>query len=343
VPSRHAASQPVTGAGPGCPGNASERGPRCRGNLTDGTLIDPTSPDPTIDDDLAPEGDLTPDGNGALTPDGDDDGDITRDGNDDGQPGDVVVPPWNPRPWVSEDDLDGYVTPSQRFVDKAKRLLGIVVALALIVPAGAGLIDEWLFNRASSSVIEELREDPIDGALIDAVLLVTVARCDGSAGTGTAFAAQVDGRTLLLTNRHVVDGAGSIGLRTLAGDGGPQVTSTALSMSQDIAVLYVSDDRALPPALRIATRDPRAGTPVRTVGFPLALPFTTAGAVAEPGSRMLLDLQIDPGASGSPVVNDLGQVVGQVYARTDDDRGVATSAVALLDGLDRLAPQDLGC
>lgn len=242
-------------------------------------------------------------------------------------------------------DLDGYLTPTRRFLERAKGVLGVVLALALVVPLGAGLLRVLVFDRAGDRVVEELAGDDLDAALAESVLLVGGTSCDGTgAVTGTAFALQVDGRDLLVTNRHVVDSVTSVGVRPLAGGPGPRVASWQLSNVADVAVLELEDPDALPPTLPLAEDDPAVGDRVRTVGFPSGMPFTTAGEVARVGpGRVELDMRVDPGASGSPVVDRQGVVVAQVFGRTESGRGVGTPAGILRTALDDLGAARSDC
>lgn len=244
------------------------------------------------------------------------------------------------------DDLDGYLTPMTRFLERAKGGLGVLLALALVVPLGAGLLQVLVFDRAGDRVVDELTAADLDAALARSVLLVGGTTCaGGGAVNGTAFAVTVDGRDLLLTNAHVVDDVGSLGVRPLDGGPGDAVASWRLSRTADVAVLEMADPTELPPALALADQPPEVGDAVRTVGFPSGLPFTAAGEVADVGtSRMELAVQVDPGASGSPVLDaTTGAVVGQVYGRTGEGRGVATPVGTLRAALDDLADARSGC
>lgn len=244
-----------------------------------------------------------------------------------------------------EDDLDGYLTPMRRFLERAKGGLGVVLALALVVPLGAGLLQVLVFDRAGDRVVDELTAADLDAALATSVLLVGGSTCDGAgAVTGTAFAVTVDGRDLLLTNAHVVDRVRTLGVRPL--DGGPGVAVAAWRPSRvaDVALLELQDPQDLPRTLVLADTGPERGDPIRTVGFPSGLPFTAAGEVAAVGgSRVELDVRVEPGASGSPVLDATGAVVAQVYARTTGGRGVATPAGTVRTALDDLADARTGC
>ncbi len=236
-----------------------------------------------------------------------------------------------------EDDLDGYETGMTRLVRRTAPWIAGALAIALLVPAVGGLLDELVFRRDRTTV-----EGSADG-LADAVYLVRAVGCDGRARSGSAFVASVDGRRVLVTNRHVVVDSRVVSVRPLAGTAALEVVGLRVSLEQDVAVIDVTDPEALPTPLRLGTR-PRDGDPVRLIGFPAARPFTTAGVVAEVTlDRVLLDLRVDPGASGSPIVDRDGAVVAQVYAQTEDGLGVATAAGAVARSLRDAEPAALGC
>lgn len=251
--------------------------------------------------------------------------------------------------WLDEDERDeelqGFETPMTRFMDWAKGGLGLLLAAALVIPLGAGLLQWLVFDRAGDRVVDELAASDLDAALAESVLLVGGSRCTGGgAVTGTAFAAEVDGRRVLLTNAHVVADVADLGVRPLDGGPGLPVVSWQPSRSADVAVLELADPGDLPPTLPVATDGPAVGDEIRTVGFPGGMPFTTAGPVAEVDGRgALLDVRVSGGASGSPVLDARGAVVGQVYARTDGGRGVATPAGTLRAALDDLVDARSGC
>ncbi|MEX1162593.1 MAG: serine protease [Nitriliruptor sp.] len=249
----------------------------------------------------------------------------------------AIVPPVPGE--APEDDLEGFSSPLSRLVASARTWLVIVVVIAMVVPAVAFLGDEWSFRRSAGEVVATLDGERSGAAAADTVLLVRSLGCSGRAGTGTAFVVQTDRGPALLTNRHVVEDARTVGVRALDGSTEVQVTGVRLSGTADVAVLEVADPSGLPPALSLQRGLPSTGQEVRLVGFPAATPFTAAGTVdvAEP-QRLLLDLEVAPGASGSPVVASDGQVVGQVHAIASDGRGVATPTGRLLSAIDDARP-----
>jgi S1-C subfamily serine protease len=231
------------------------------------------------------------------------------------------------------DELEELARRRSRRLVPVFRVLALLVAAAMLLPAGIWLVDELEFRRASDAVVETL-EGALSGSdVADTVLLVRSVGCvPGTSSSGSAFVVETGDGPALVTNRHVVDEASQVGLRTLDGASSLQVVGVRVSDEADVAVLEVASPQDLPPPLAVRTSRPPVGSEVRLVGFPAARPLTTAGTVARATeTRLLLDLQVEPGASGSPVVDDDGHVVGQVFAVTADGQGLATPAGLLLE------------
>lgn len=237
------------------------------------------------------------------------------------------------------EDLEDYDTAMSRLVARSRGWLALFVAVLLVVPLGGWLLEELAFQRSGDEVGGELGA----GDLADSVFLVRTGRCDGTSGSGSGFVTRRDGEAVVVTNRHVVEDGRVIGLRRITGGPALEVTAYRLSDTADVAVLEVADPAELPAALPFG--DPvDEGAPVRIVGFPAARPFTTSGAVerADPG-RLLVDVRTDPGASGSPLVDSDGRVVGQVFARSEEGFGVATPVGALSEAIASARAVEPGC
>lgn len=227
---------------------------------------------------------------------------------------------------LPSDDLHGYRTTTMRVVARLRLALGLVVAVAMLIPAGGWVVDRLAIRAASDAVIDALGED---ADLAASFRLVRSVDCVGRATSGSAFALEVAGRPVLVTNRHVVDQARSTVVQPLDAGSATQVTGVRLAAIADVAVLEVADD-AIPPPLRSG---PAAGVgqSVISVGFPGGRPTFREGRVDRAEvERLVLGLEVAGGASGSPVLDEQGRVVGQVFARTSDGRGLATP-VALLE------------
>lgn len=238
------------------------------------------------------------------------------------------------------DSLEGAQTSMSRFLGRGRWIVALVLAIALAFPVGGLLLDELAFRGSGDAVEAELGDSAF---LADAVLLVRSIDCGGLVSTGSAFAVEIDGEVVLVTNRHVVDGARTSGVRPL--DGGPsvRVANHRLSDVADVAVLELDDPDQIPEPLPVgAAAD--IGDEVRIIGFPGGRAATTTGPVSVArADRMVLDLQVDAGASGSPVLDADGNVVGQVFARTSAGEGVATPLPRLLEAATQADPSDQSC
>jgi len=221
-----------------------------------------------------------------------------------------------------------------RVFGRLRPVLGILVALAMLIPAGGWVLDRLAVRTAGGAVQEALGEDAV---ITDSLLLVRSVDCLGRSSSGSAFSLDLDGSSVVVTNRHVVDAARSTVVQPLEAGPGTQVREVLLSATADVAVL-VLDDEAAPPALPTG---PAAslGQPILTVGFPGAMPTLREGSAdrVEPG-RLLLALEIGAGASGSPVLDQQGRVIGQVFARTQDGRGVATPITDVVAAVEAATP-----
>ena len=236
------------------------------------------------------------------------------------------------------DDLAGFEPTLTRVFARLRPILGVVVVLALLVPAVGWAIDRLVVRSAGDAVLESLGGD---ADIADSLRLVRSVDCLGQSRSGSAFGLEVDGFATVVTNRHVVDNARSTIVQPLDGGPGEQVRAVLLSTTADVAVL-VLDPAAVPPPLPVGTAV-SLGQSIITVGFPGARPAFREGRVdrIEP-ARLLLALQVGAGASGSPVLDDEAGVVGQVFARTADGRGVATPVDLLLAAIEDAVPAP-GC
>lgn len=209
-----------------------------------------------------------------------------------------------------------------RVLARARPLLGAVLVLVALVPV-AGSLAEREHLASGGEAITELAT--AEAALTDGVMLIKSAACGENTRCGTAFAAEIDGERVLLTNRHVVEEGCTTTAQRWAGGTDLPVREVRLATAADVAVL-VLDDGATPTPLPVnAGTQLQPGQPIRVVGFPAAAPTVLAGHVERiEEQRLLLAIDAGQGASGSPVVDANGMVVGQLYARSPDECCIAT-------------------
>jgi serine protease Do len=176
------------------------------------------------------------------------------------------------------------------------------------------------------------------------------------AGTGSGFIYDASG--LVLTNRHVVDGADRVVVRL--SDGREfNATTVGADANTDVAVLRldVPDGGDLPVLALADADDIGVGEWVLAVGSPMGLDFSvTAGIVSAKGRSIGIlardggapleafiqtDAAINPGNSGGPLVDLDGRVVGINTAIQSSTGVFAGYGFAVPIGVARKVAQDL--
>ena len=137
--------------------------------------------------------------------------------------------------------------------------------------------------------------------------------------TGSGFAIDA---TTLITNRHVVSDSADLQVSTYDGRD-IDVTAASTASLADLAVVRTAAE--LPSYPELAETDPVRGDEVTVVGYPQggALTVTSGrviGATTDPlnltlGEVLVTDAPVEPGSSGSAVLDAEGRVVGVVYAK----------------------------
>jgi S1-C subfamily serine protease len=132
-------------------------------------------------------------------------------------------------------------------------------------------------------------------------------------GTGSAWVAlSSSGRSLLVTNAHVVEGSTSVEVRqgelTFTG------RVTERHSEPDLAVIEVMQPL---PALTRAPKPAGVGEAVLAVGSPLGLGVSVSAGIvsAVREGRVQFSAPVSPGSSGGPVVDSRGRVVGVTVAK----------------------------
>ena len=135
-------------------------------------------------------------------------------------------------------------------------------------------------------------------------------------GMGTGFV--IDANGLIVTNRHVVEGASEV---TVTLSNGTNLAATVLSKAiVDIALLRVEPDAPLPVVKWGDSNILRQGQPVFVIGNPLGYSSSVTGGIISALERDIrttpyddyiqTDAPINQGNSGGPLFNLAGEVVG---------------------------------
>jgi hypothetical protein len=250
-----------------------------------------------------------------------------------------------------------------------------VRTLAMILPPPTEIavgLGGWLDTTGLPDVFvgfEPLPAPPVDrpkdpaaraiaAAAEASTIKVTAATC-GLASVGTGF---VVSPSYVLTNAHVVAGAGTRGVRVLVRGQVLDAVPVLFDPSLDVALLHVEGLRVT--ALRFAAQDPGRGALGATLGYPgggalTIVPAAVADRYEATGRdiygtqrvrREILELraEIDRGDSGGPLILQDGSVGGVVFAeaRTDPEVGYALTPTAVWNrirpGIGRTAATDTG-
>ena len=165
------------------------------------------------------------------------------------------------------------------------------------------------FKVEDLNVPNNLSGDPLEAAV------------EGEA-TSTAFAVSSDG--YLLTCAHCVNGAETI--RIVSGEKSWTAKVVDLNVDRDLAILKM-DASGLPTVSLGKDVKVELAQDVRAVGFPLSDVLgdsvkisrgSIAGFIKQGfGESMQIDVAVNPGNSGGPLVDENGSVIGVVNAKLD--------------------------
>lgn len=168
--------------------------------------------------------------------------------------------------------------------------------------------------------------------------------------TGTGFA--VDAHTLV-TNRHVIEDTTELQVTTYDGRI-IEVTAASATTVADLAI--ITTEESMGAHAELAQQDPVEGDAITVTGYPNGGKLTTvSGVVLGPtpdplgaalGSVLATTAVVEPGSSGSPVLNEDGEIVGVIYAKNESEQSFMVSVSVLRTLLDQeqlLVPQSSTC
>src|SRR5215218_7001047 len=145
----------------------------------------------------------------------------------------------------------------------------------------------------------------------------------GATGSGTGFV--IDSGGTIVTNAHVVSGAGDVQVRFDDNRAGVDAEVLGRDESSDLAVLHVdsSNTQNVKPLALADSDTVRVGDLAVAIGYPLGLERTvTAGIISGVGRAIKApngfsidkviqtDAPINPGNSGGPLLDGRGRVMG---------------------------------
>ena len=222
-----------------------------------------------------------------------------------------------------------------------------VVTASLLLGAAAGLggaaaYDAWDDEDAPASSNVATRTSPVvdqgeapaeagsvqevASAVLPSVVKIDVVSSQG-AGSGSGIILSDDGT--ILTNNHVVEGAGAGGSISVGFEDGTRADATVLGTDPltDTAVIRADDVSGLTPATLGQSGNVAVGQQVVAIGSPFGLDATVTSGIVSALERPVnvgsdsegnattypaiqTDAAINPGNSGGPLVDMTGSVVG---------------------------------
>ena len=161
-------------------------------------------------------------------------------------------------------------------------------------------------------------------AKIDPSLVTITVQSGQSGGLGSGVVLDKQGH--ILTNAHVVEGAGESGTIAVTFDDGTTAKATVVGISEtnDLAVIKVDTTDSLVPAVFAKSSSLTVGQTVVAAGAPLGLSESVTSGIVSNTARpvrsgsnndavylaLQTDAAINPGNSGGPLVDLNGAVVG---------------------------------
>jgi serine protease Do len=226
-----------------------------------------------------------------------------------------------------------------RWVWPAAGLFGLALALVfLVVPPGwsPSAAPIWTDQTVPLSAATTTAPNWVElaKAVKPAVVNVTGRRDIGGRGVGSGFIINADG--YVVTNNHVVEGAGTVQVKL---SDGRELTAKVVGRDPktDLALLKV-EATGLPVIGLGDSAALQVGEPVMAIGNPFGLEQTVTTGIVSATGRVIgagpyddfiqTDTSINPGNSGGPLINARGQVVGInsiIVSRTGGSVGIGFS------------------
>lgn len=242
-----------------------------------------------------------------------------------------------------------------------RKVIWLIVVLALFLCAGAGYLGSQLYSILTDTTNIAKRETVDDGNKIitqeEEDIASVVAKVSpsvvsvvtkSSANSPYAYGAEQEGAGTgvivgsagyILTNKHVVDGAGTVGIVLADGTHYENVKVLGSDPLNDIAFLKIPNVTDLPPAELGDSTSIRVGQKVVAIGNSLGQyqNTVTSGIISGTGrpvsaqsgdsvetltDLIQTDAAINPGNSGGPLLNLKGQVIGLNTAIVEDAQGI---------------------
>ncbi|MDX9783207.1 MAG: trypsin-like peptidase domain-containing protein [Spirochaetia bacterium] len=152
---------------------------------------------------------------------------------------------------------------------------------------------------------------------------------------GSAF--QLDDLGYYLTNYHVIasevdpeyEGYSSLSIRPFDKPEA-RIPASVLGWNEELDLAILKSEAAQRTLYLHAVDDPAKGQRVYSIGSPVGLESSvSSGIISAPGRRILargdalqIDVPVNPGSSGGPLLDEEGRIVGLIFAGLSDFQGL---------------------
>jgi hypothetical protein len=160
-------------------------------------------------------------------------------------------------------------------------------------------------------------------------------KTDGSsARSGTGFALNIDGLVKIVTNKHITEGQDIIIVETAHGSW--VSTSRDEHDKKDIAILPIEKPVNIPPLILEDNNSIVLGEKIFTIGHPLGFNIAIYEGIINSlnKGKIVFSAPLSEGASGSPLLNKKGKVIGICDSYIADAQNY-NLATPLLNGLSK--------
>ena len=155
--------------------------------------------------------------------------------------------------------------------------------------------------------------------------LRSIVEIQTTSGGGTGFIINSDG--LVVTNKHVIEGTSRVTLRETSGSSfGADVVGGHPTL--DLAYIQIANRPGQFTPIAVGDADTiRVGESVIVIGFPIAdalgsEPTVSQGIVSARRDGLIqTDAPVNPGNSGGPMLDQLGNVIGVIVSRVEESGG----------------------